>query len=121
MKKIYYLLAIIFSITACLNTQNSNLKGKTFTLDNSNIILTFDKDENKFYGKALNNYFGNYKLENNNLTFEITGSTMMMGAPKEMEDETKYFQDLSKINSYNIKNKTLTLKGNNVELIYQEK
>ena len=121
MKKIYCLWLVVFSLLGCSNQLTPEIKGKTFTQNNSNYTITFDAKENKFYGKALNNYFGTYKLEKNQLSLELTGATMMMGSPQDMENETIYFKNLSKINSYNLNNKTLTLKGTDTELIYKEK
>ena len=120
MKKVYCLWLVVFSLLGCSNQTIPNIKGKTFIQNNSNYTISFDAKENKFYGKALNNYFGTYKLEKNQLTLELTGSTMMMGSPQDMKNETIYFENLSKINSYILNNKTLTLKGNHIELIYKE-
>ena len=120
MKKICYLFAIVFCLFGCSEQSTPNLRGKTFTLNNSNITLSFDIRESKFYGKALNNYFGNYKLDKNQITFELVGTTMMMGSPSEVEEETKYFNNLSKINFYHLENKQLILKGEYTELIYKE-
>lgn len=121
MKKVCCLWLVVFSLLGCSNNTIPDIKGKTFIKNNSNYTITFDAKENKFYGKALNNYFGTYKLEKNQLSLELTGATMMMGSPQDMENETIYFKNLSKINSYNLNNKTLTLKGTDIELIYKEK
>ena len=45
---------------------------------------------------------------------------MMMGPAEEMQQEQTYFQNLSKIKTYTLKNKILELKGDNVTLKYSE-
>ena len=119
MKKLLLTMFSILMLNAC--SEAPSLKGKTFTLDtNKNFTITFDAKENKFYGKAVNNYFGTYKIENSNLTLNLGGSTMMMGPAEEMQQEQTYFQNLSKIKTYTLKNKILELKGDNVTLKYSE-
>lgn len=119
-----FLLAIctLLMLSACKENVETSLKGKTFTLENNkNITISFDAKENRFYGKAVNNYFGEYKIENNNITLSQVGSTMMMGPETEMEKEQKYFNELTKVKTYKLKNKTLELKGDNITIKYLEK
>ena len=119
MKKLLLTMFSILMLSACQETPT--LKGRTFALDtNKNFTITFDAKDDKFYGKAVNNYFGTYKIENSNLTLNLGGSTMMMGPMEEMQQEQTYFQNLSKIKTYAIQNKTLELKGDNVTLKYFE-
>ena len=121
MKKMLLNLSLMLSLAGCTATSTPSIKGNEYSLNNANITLAFDKNENKFYGKAVNNYFGVYTLNGANIKLELQGSTMMMGSPDEMEAETKYFSELNKITSYSLKDNTLTLKGDKTELIFKEK
>ena len=118
MKKMFLNLFLMLSISGCALNTSTTLKGKEYTLQDTNYTLIFDKEENKFYGKAVNSYFGIYTLDKNNIKLELQGSTMMMAHPAEMEKETKYFNNLNQITTYSINDNNLILQGNNVELKY---
>ena len=119
MKKTLLALITILFLNAC--SEKETLQGKNFVVDgNKNITISFDAKDNKFYGKAVNNYFGTYKTDKNNITFNLEGSTMMAGPEAEMKKEQAYFNDLSKIKTYSLKNKTLELRGDNITIKYLE-
>ena len=119
MKKLLLAIFSIIMLSACQETPS--LQGKTFALDtNKNFTIAFDSKEDAFYGKAVNNYFGTYKLDKNNISLNLGGSTMMMGPREEMEQEQEYFQKLSKVKTYSLKNKTLELNGDNIIIKFQE-
>ena len=118
MKKILLNLSLMLSLAGCTATSTPSIKGNEYGLNNANITLAFDKNENKFYGKAVNNYFGVYTLNGANIKLELQGSTMMMGTPEEMTKETKYFNDLNKVTTYTLNDNSLILKGDNIELTF---
>ena len=120
MKKVFYSFAVLLSLFGCAVASDTSLKGKEFNLKGTNITLIFEETENKFYGKAVNNYFGIYTLDGDNLRLELQGSTMMMGEPQKMEQETKYFNNLNEITSYSLDANTLILKGRNLELTFEK-
>lgn len=120
MKKLLLTIITLMALGAC-SKEDTNITGKTFALmPEKNFTIIFEEKENRFAGQAVNNYFGEYKLENNNITLTLIGSTMMAGPVEEMEKETKYFQDLGKITSYSYTNKTLTLTGKDITLTYTQ-
>ncbi len=122
MKKILLTLVAALMLNGCNEQEPVSLNGKNFVLANDNAItLSFDAKENKYYGKVLNNYFGSYTIEKNTIKFGPTASTMMAGPEEEMKKEQTYFQNLSKVTTYSLKNKVLELSGNGVSLKYQEK
>ena len=85
------------------------------------ITLAFDNVENKYYGKALNNYFGTYEINGNKITLNAGGMTQMAGAPAEMEAEHAYFKDLSNVERFKIAEKYLILiLKNDKELLFQK-
>ncbi len=123
MKNIIMTLFLIISLTACFKEELPSLNGKNFTLENNkDVTLGFADNENKMYGKYINNYFGTYKINNEDSTikFEPIGSTMMMGPIDEMEKERVYLENLNKVNKIGFKNNILTLNGDDTELKFVE-
>ena len=101
------------------------LTGKEYLLTNlfngSEIMIGFDGDE--FYGKApVNRYFGMYEIGSDNFTIDKSGSTMMAGRDKDMQNETEYFAMLNAVKSAYLTDKQalvlVTNKGD--ELIFIE-
>ena len=121
MKKILMTLMMAVALAGCAENAPATLKGKSFVLQNDkNITLSFDAKEDRFAGKVLNNYFGSYTVEGNNIKFGAIASTMMAGPEAEMKKEQSYFQNLGKVKTYSLKNKTLELQGDGVTLTYQQ-
>ncbi len=120
MKKLLLTILLLCGVSAC-SKSDETITGKTFALlPEKAITITFDAKEKRFYGKAVNNYFGEYKLNKNAITLELQGATMMAAPEPEMKKEMDYFQNLGKIKSYSLKNKTLELTGGGVKLQYEE-
>lgn len=73
MKKIVYVLSLLFMITAC-NGDNTTFENNAYKLRNAKngaeITLGFDGKDKRFFGRsAINRYFGTYKTEGDRLTF----------------------------------------------------
>ena len=120
MKILLSALIAVLALTACSEAEQT-VVGKTYSLlPEKNITLAFDAKENRFYGKAVNNYFGEYKIEKNNITLTLIGSTMMAAPEPEMKKEMEYFQNLGKIKTYTLSGKSLELNGDGVTLKYEE-
>ena len=75
------------------------------------ITLGFDKEAPRYFGKAVNNYFGNYEQKDNKLTFSPAGATMMAAPVPLMKAESEYFAFLATVESFEIKGKQLILSG----------
>ena len=116
MKKLLSAFLALFMVAACSKSSDS-FKGKMYKLSsapaNMEITLGFDANEPRFYGKAVNNYFGSYTLEGQKLTFSPVGATMMAGPIEMMEAESAYLQNLPKVNAYSVDGSKLTLTGDN--------
>lgn len=94
MKKIVYVLSLLFMITAC-NGDNTTFENNAYKLRNAKngaeITLGFDGKDKRFFGRsAINRYFGTYKTEGDKLTFGPAGSTMMAGPGHLMAAEREY-------------------------------
>lgn len=77
MKKIVYVLSLLFMITAC-NGDNTTFENNAYKLRNAKngaeITLGFDGKDKRFFGRsAINRYFGTYKTEGDRLTFGPAG------------------------------------------------
>lgn len=112
MKKLLTGLFAILMIVSCGKSSES-LRGKSFVTETANgtkITLNFDATENRISGKVVNNFFGPYEIDGNNIKFGMIGSTMMMGPEDAMKAEYEFFQVLSKVDSYSVEGKKLFLK-----------
>lgn len=116
MSKFMSLIAGILMISACSAQEPDSFSGKEYKLtqapNNAEITLGFDGKENRYFGKsAVNNYFGAYTLEGENLSFGPAGATMMAGPEPLMEAEREYLQFLADVKSYKLEDKKLILNG----------
>lgn len=126
MSKILSLLAAVLMFGACSGQEQNSFVGKEYKLtqapNNAEITLGFDGKENRYFGKAaVNNYFGAYTLEGENLSFGPAGATMMAGPEPLMKAEHEYLQILSDIKSYKLEGKKLILNGSEgKQLVFEE-
>ncbi len=116
MSKFMSLIAGILMFSACSAQEPNSFIGKEYKLtqapNNAEITLGFDGKENRYFGKAaVNNYFGAYTLEGENLSFGPAGATMMAGPEPLMTAEQEYLQFLSDVKSYKLEGKKLILNG----------
>lgn len=123
MKKIVSVMFALL-ITACSSSESS-FKGKEYKMNdatnNAEITLAFDAKENRFFGKVINNYFGRYELDGNNIKFGSAGATMMAGPENLMKAESQYLMTLPKVNAFVLEDKSLTLKTTDGQsLVFEE-
>ena len=118
MKKAFILLLFL---SAC--KPEPTLKGQEFVLrqPDMEITLSFDAHENRYFGKAVNNYFGTYQMNGNTISFGPTASTMMMGPEEDMELESRYFDNLSQVQNYTLTPDTLTLTSGDGKVLVFDK
>lgn len=117
MKKIVYVLSLLFMITAC-NGDNTTFENNAYKLRNAKngaeITLGFDGKDKRFFGRsAINRYFGTYKTEGDRLTFGPAGSTMMAA-------EREYMQFLPQVATYRLDGNRLILsKANGESMVFE--
>ena len=117
-KNIGALLSAIFLISAC-SADEINLSGREFKLlaapENAEITIGFEKDNNAFFGQApINRYFGSYVINEDNITFNPAGATMMAGPENLMKTESDYLQFLGTVKKYKLEDNKLYLIGDKV-------
>ena len=105
MKKILIAILMCLTILGCkeetiLKKSTPTIKGVTYVLMNTpndaTITLTFSGEDNRYFGKVLNNYFGSYEMQDNgHLTLSGAASTMMAGPRDLMQLEQDYFINAS--------------------------
>lgn len=98
-------------LTAC-GSEPATIAGHEYMytpVPDMEITLGFDAHENRYYGRAVNSYFGNYKTDGASMTFSPAGTTMMMGPRSHMEAERVYLNDLENVRQYRADTHTLTL------------
>ena len=72
------------------------------------ITLGFNPD-GRFYGKALNNYWGQYHIYGNTISFSAITNTMKSGTKPQMNAERTYFDRLTNGHSFEIKEQELKI------------
>lgn len=113
----------LFMVVAC--SKENSFKGNEYQLvdapNGARITLAFDKDENRFMGKIVNNYFGSYEVEGNSISFGNAASTMMMGPQELMEAEHVFLTILPEVYSYKFSADNLVLVTNEGgELVFEK-
>ena len=122
MNKILSYILILISLISC--SKENRLNGKKYikkTETETIITLEFAQNENKINGKVVNNYFGNFEINGNNIKFDPIGSTMMLGMPKDMEIEQQFFSFMNDVTNYYIDNNQLILLDKNGKKFIFEK
>lgn len=124
MNKVLSILAALLLVVSCSSSEPS-FKGKEYQMiqaqNGADIMLGFDMNEDRFFGKVVNNFFGGYKLDGEKISFGPAGATMMMGPADLMEAEMNFLQILPKVVSYHFVDKTLVLvTDNGQEIAFKE-
>ncbi len=125
MKKLLTAFFLMVGVCAC-DDRVVDIRGAQYELMNTpadgKITLTFSDTDNRYFGKAVNNYFGTYEIKGDKLILSAPASTMMMGPEDLMQAETQYFQDLHAVDSFHAKGNELIIKlTNGNRLIFKKK
>lgn len=106
--------------TAQVMLDINSIKGVEYTLENSDITITFDN--NKVYGfSGVNRYFGGVKIDGDKITIENVASTMMAGPQSKMTEESEYLKTLATVNKMMIDNNSIVLFGTEKTLKFIKK
>ena len=81
----------------------------------TNITINFSKDSINGHS-AVNKYFGNYKISNDNISISGIGATEMAGSQELMNIERKFFDILQSSPKISYDKETLTLSNNKGEI-----
>lgn len=115
MKKFILGLILVLSFVGCssLETkQNDKLVGKEYVLatTNEDYKISLNFSEENFFGFAgVNNYFGKFSTEENNIYLGNVGVTMMAGPEKVMLAEQNFLKDLNEVKTFKSTKDKLTL------------
>jgi heat shock protein HslJ len=121
MKKLFMAMTCAL-LLGCNSNHYDSIKGNKYVTNDKGleITLVFDKSSNDFYGQAVNNYFGTYSNEKENIKFSLGGSTMMAAPEELMNTEAAYFKFLSEVNTYTVKENKLILKTNAQSMEFEQ-
>ena len=72
------------------------------------ITLGFNPD-GRFYGKAVNDYWGRYHIHDNVISFSGITNTMRAGTKPQMRAERIYFENLTNGHTFEIKEGSLKI------------
>ena len=101
-----YLFLALFVLLAGCKEKELTPVGQEYQLVNfevpMNITLGFNPD-GRFYGKVLNEYWGQYHIHDNVISFSGITSTMKAGTLPQMRAEKAYFDSLTNGHSFEIK------------------
>ena len=106
----YYILCLAFFLIGCKEKELIPI-GREYQLISDSpmfISLGFNPD-GRFYGKALNEYWGQYHIHNNVISFSGITSTMNSGTLPQMRTERHYFDSLTTGHSFKIKEEELKI------------
>lgn len=82
------------------------------------MVITFDDATKSVSGyAACNNFFGTYETENNTITFGTIGSSKKMCQKDIMTFENQFFKSLNSVNSFSIKDSSISFSENDKILI----
>jgi len=123
MKELFCSMFTFLSLAAC--TGADTIKGAEYKLVEPpyavEITLGFDEKAKKYHGKALNYYFGEYRIKGKTIEFLYPASTRMAGPVDQMNAENAYFGELNGKMNFDIKDNKLILKNkDNKELVFEK-
>ncbi|MDR2902100.1 MAG: META domain-containing protein [Lactobacillales bacterium] len=104
MKKIMTALCALLFVSAC-----ADIRGNEYQQVGSGYTIAFSKDDNKYFGQAMNRYSGTYKTDGDELTLKPVMATKMAGTPDQMQQEQNYFADLALVKTYDVSSDSLML------------
>lgn len=107
-----YLFLILLVVLAGCKEKPETPVGQEYVLVNSEvpmeITLGFNPD-GRFYGKAINNYWGQYHIRDNVISFSEITNTMKSGTKPQMKAERTYFENLTNGHTFEINKETLRI------------
>lgn len=115
MKKFILGLILVLSFVGCSSLvpkQNDKLVGKEYVLatTNEDYKISLNFSEENFFGFAgVNNYFGKFSTDENNIYLGNVGVTMMAGPEKAMLAEQNFLKDLNEVKTFKSTKDKLTL------------
>lgn len=107
----YLFLILLVVLVGCKEKPETPI-GQEYVLVDSKvpmeITLGFNPD-GRFYGKAINNYWGQYHIHDNVISFSGITNTMKSGTKPQMKAERTYFENLTNGHTFEINKETLKI------------
>ena len=107
----WFFLIFLMLIGGCKEKSLTPVGQEYLLVDNEvpmQITLGFNPD-GRFYGKAVNNYWGQYHIHDNVISFSGITNTMKAGTKPQMKAERIYFEHLTNGHTFEIKKNELKI------------
>ena len=106
----YFFLMFFILFTGCKEKELTPVGREYQLMADSPLTVTLGfNPDGRFYGKALNNYWGQYHIRDNIISFSGITNTMKAGTLPQMQAEKKYFDALTNGHSFEIKEDELKI------------
>ncbi len=125
MRKVLLAFLIVFAVAGCKEEKTQAvLKGHEYkvlnALNDSDLRISFDAVEDRYYGKVINNFNGAYKIDGDTITFGPAMSTMMAGDPEMMKIEYEYLNFFPQVKKYKIDGSNLILMTDEDAVVFED-
>ena len=111
MKKLLEFL-FVFVLFGCMQQQKALSGEYKMIVSDKDAEITIVFDGTDFAGSSgVNRYFGNFEQSDNQIKFNVAGSTMMMGPRHLMKIEQDYLKNLQEVEECYTTDDTLVLKN----------
>lgn len=105
----YLFLILLAGLMGCKEKELTPV-GLEYLLQNSEIPITLGfNPDGRFYGKAVNDYWGQYHIRENIISFSGITNTMKSGTKPQMQAERDYFEHLTNGHTFEIKEESLKI------------
>ena len=105
----YLLLILITLLIGCKEKELTPVGGE-YLLVGSEIPITLGfNPDGRFYGKAVNDYWGQYHIYDNVISFSGITNTMKSDTLPKMRAERKYFENLTNGHTFEMKEEKLKI------------
>ena len=106
----YLFLIFLIFLTGCKEKELTPVSHEFQLIDSGvpTITLGFNPD-GRFYGKAVNNYWGQYHIYDKTISFSSITNTMKSGTKPQMNQERTYFKKLTNGHRFEITEEELKI------------
>ena len=105
----YLFLILLAGLVGCKEKPVTPV-GQEYLLVDSKIPITLGfNPDGRFYGKAINNYWGQYHIYGHTISFSGITNTMKSGTKPQMQAERAYFENLTNGHTFEIKEESLKI------------
>ena len=99
----YLFLTLFILLVGCKEKELTPVGQEYLLVGKTPMIITLGfNPDGRFYGKAVNEYWGQYHIRDNIISFSGVTNTMKAGTKPQMQAERKFFDSLTNGHSFEI-------------------